>query len=112
MSYTMSHSGASGWLEPLKTYHFRLIQNIKRDPFEQYVSPDVTKPLLYFGGSRAAPGTAFMYDGLGIMPLGQQLWLKELESYQAYPPLQAPSTYNLTQVLEEVKKARQNNPDQ
>jgi hypothetical protein len=29
----------------------------------------------------AAPSTAFMYDGLGIMPLGQQLWLKELESY-------------------------------
>jgi arylsulfatase len=112
MYYTMSHSGAAGWLEPLKTYHFPLIQNIKRDPFEQYVSPDDTKSLLYFGGSLAAPSTAFMYDGLGIMPLGQQLWLMELESYQTYPPLQAASTYNLTQVLEEVKKAHQNNPDQ
>jgi Sulfatase len=49
-----------------------------------------TLSLLYFGGSLAAPSTAFMYDGLGIMPLGQQLWLKELESYQTYPPLQAP----------------------
>jgi hypothetical protein len=70
-----------------------------------------TKSLLYFGGTLAAPSTAFMYDGLGIMPLGQQLWLKELESYQTYPPLQAPKTYNLTQVIQEVKKMHNNNPD-
>jgi len=108
--YTMSQSGASGWLEPLKAWHFPLIQNIKRDPFEQNVTPDDTKSLLYFGGSLAAPSTAFMYDGLGIMPLGQQLWLKELQSYEKFPPLQAASSYNLSQVLEEVKKAHMNNP--
>jgi len=51
-----------------------------------------------------------MYDGLGIMPLGQQLWLKELESYLTYPPLQAPETYNLSQVIQEVKKMHGNNP--
>jgi len=45
-------------------WHFPLIQNIKRDPFEQNVSPNDTKSLLYFGGSLAAPSTAFMYDGL------------------------------------------------
>jgi arylsulfatase A-like enzyme len=108
--YTMSQGGAAGWLEPLKTYHFPLIQNIKRDPFEQYVSPDDTRSLLYFGGSLAAPSTAFMYDGLGIMPLGQQLWLKELESYVTYPPLQAASTYNLAQVIEQVKKMNESHP--
>ena len=53
-----------------------------------------------------------MYDGLGIMPLGQQLWLKELESYKTYPPLHSPASYNLTQILEEVKKAHQNNADE
>src|ERR1700752_3541704 len=42
-----------------------LVQNIKRDPFEQNVTPDDTKSLLYFGGTLAAPSTAFMYDGLG-----------------------------------------------
>jgi arylsulfatase A-like enzyme len=108
--YNMSQHGAAGWLEPLKAYHFPLIQNIKRDPFEQYVSPDDTKSLLYFGGSLAAPSTAFMYDGLGIMPLGQQLWLQHLESYAAFPPLQAPETYNLTQVLQQVKKAHESHP--
>jgi arylsulfatase A-like enzyme len=103
MYYTMSPSGAAGWIEPLKTTHFPLIQNIKRDPFEQFVSPDDTKSLMYFGGTLAAPSTAFLYDGLGIMPLGQQLWLKELESYATYPPLQAPETYNLGQVIQQVK---------
>jgi len=110
MYYTVAQKGAAGWLEPLTTWHFPLVQNIKRDPFEQFVDPTDTKSLLYFGGSLAAPSTAFMYDGLGIMPLGQQLWLKELESYLTYPPLQAPETYNLSQVIQEVKKMHGNNP--
>ena len=83
--YTMSQPRGAGWIEPLKTYHFPLIQNIKRDPFEQFVTPD-DESLLSFGGALAAPSTAFMYSGLGIMPLGQQLWFKELESYVTYPP--------------------------
>lgn len=110
MYYTMSEPGAAGWLEPLTNWHFPLIQNIKRDPFEQFVTPNDTKSLLYFGGSLAAPSTAFMYDGLGIMPLGQQMWLAELESYAKYPPLQSPSSYNLTQVLDQVKKMHANAP--
>jgi len=108
--YTMSEPGAAGWLKPLTAWHFPLIQNIKRDPFEQFVSPDDTKSLLYFGGSLAAPSTAFMYDGLAIMPLGQQLWLKELESYKTYPPMQSAETYNLGQVLNEVKKTNMHAP--
>jgi hypothetical protein len=111
MYYAVSPHGAAGWLEALSTPHFPLIQNIKRDPFEQFVDPNDTKSLLYFGGSLAAPSTAFMYDGLGIVPLGQQLWLKELDSYIKYPPLQAPETYNLTQVIQEVKKAHEQAPE-
>jgi hypothetical protein len=30
MYYTMSQAGAAGWLQPLVTYHFTLVQNIKR----------------------------------------------------------------------------------
>jgi hypothetical protein len=43
-----------------------------------------------------------------VLPIGQQLWLTELESYQKFPPLQAPESYNLSQVMEEVKKANAN----
>jgi arylsulfatase len=110
MYYKIAPGGAAGWLKPTTDWHFPLIQNIKRDPFEQNVSPDDTKSLLYFGGTLAAPSTAFMYDGLAIMPLGQQLWLTELESYITYPPLQAAETYNLGQVLQEVKRMHESHP--
>jgi len=30
---------------------------------------------------------------------------KELESYKQFPPLQAPETYNLTGILDAMKKA-------
>ena len=33
--YYGSEAGATGWLEPLIPYHFTLLTNLKRDPFEQ-----------------------------------------------------------------------------
>jgi hypothetical protein len=29
-----------------------------------------------------------------MLPLGQALWLNELESYKEFPPLQAPEAYS------------------
>src|SRR6516165_4444304 len=37
MYYTMSQPGAHGWIPPLIPLHWTLVQNIKRDPFEQAV---------------------------------------------------------------------------
>src|SRR4029453_11880464 len=37
MYYNMSQPGPEGWILPLVPFHFTLIQNIKRDPFEQAV---------------------------------------------------------------------------
>jgi hypothetical protein len=34
------------------------------------------------------------------------LWLKELETYIKFPPLQSPESYNLTQVMEQIKQQR------
>ena len=45
-----------------------------------------------------------------MLPVGQQLWLKELESYIEFPPLQDPETYNLVQVMAQVKKMAEQNP--
>ena len=56
------------------------------------------------GGALGAPSTAFQYDW-NMLPIGQQLWEKELMSYATYPPLQAPETYNLTGILDQMKKA-------
>jgi arylsulfatase A-like enzyme len=103
MYYTMSQPGPEGWILPLVPFHFTLVQNIKRDPFEQAVGID-QKTAMGVGGSLGAPATAFQYDW-NMLPIGQQLWLKHLMSYEKYPPLQHPESYNLSQVMEQVKKA-------
>ena len=114
MYYSMSPSGATGWFEPLETYHWTIVANIKRDPFEQTVGFGESKSAMGLGGALAAPTTAYLYDW-NMLPIGQQLWLKELESYKQFPPLQAPETYNLTQIENAMKgeghgTTRWNNP--
>ena len=101
MYYTMSQPGPAGWIMPLIPFHFTLVQNIKRDPFEQAVGVD-QKSALSLGGALAAPMTAFLYDW-NMLPIGQLLWEKELMSYKTFPPLQAPETYNLDGILKQVQ---------
>ena len=110
MYYTMSQPGPAGWIMPLIPFHFTLVQNIKRDPFEQAVGVE-QKTAMGFGGALAGPVTSYIYDW-NMLPIGQQLWLKELESYVTYPPLQQAESYNLTQVLEQVKKAQNGHPSE
>jgi arylsulfatase len=56
------------------------------------------------GGSLAGPFTAYVYDW-NMLPIGQALWLKELETYQKFPPMQDPASYNLSQVMDQLKKS-------
>jgi hypothetical protein len=101
MYYTLSQPGPAGWIMPLIPFHFTLVQNIKRDPFEQAVGID-QKSALSLGGAIAAPMTAFLYDW-NLLPIGQQLWLRWFETLKDFPPMQAPASYNLTQVMEQLK---------
>ena len=106
MYYAMSQPGPGGWIMPLVPFHFTLVQNIKRDPFEQAVGID-QKSALSLGGALAAPMTAFLYDW-NMLPIGQQLWLKWFETLKQFPPMQAPASYNLTQVMEQLKDTGKN----
>ena len=108
MYYTMSQPGPAGWIMPLIPFHFTLVQNIKRDPFEQAVGVD-QKTAMSIGGALGGPVTAFLYDW-NMLPIGQQLWLKHLETFEKFPPLQAPETYNLSGIMQEVKKATAQHP--
>ena len=101
MYYTMSQPGADGWILPLIPFHFTLVQNIKRDPFEQNVGI-AQKSAMAMGGALASPSTAFIYDW-NTLPIGQQLWMEWFETLKKYPPLQAPASYNLTQVMDQLK---------
>ncbi len=107
MYYSMSQSGAAGWIMPLVPFHFTLVQNIRRDPFEQAVGTE-QKTAMGLGGALGAPSTAFIYDW-NMLPIGQQLWLDWFHTLQEFPPLQKPASYNLTQVMQEVN-AHQSTP--
>jgi len=94
-------AGPAGWIIPLISFHFTLVQNIRRDPFEQTVGID-QKTAMGMGGALAAPATAFQYDW-NMLPIGQQLWMEWFETLKAFPPMQAPASYNLTQVMDQIK---------
>jgi arylsulfatase len=102
--FTMVSDNPAGFIAGALPYHWAQVVNIKRDPFETSVGSQY-KTLMGMGGTIGSPSTAYVYDW-NMLPIGQTLWLKELESYVAYPPLQDPASYNLDQVLQQVKQAK------
>jgi arylsulfatase len=102
--YTMVGAGPMDGLTGAVSYHWTQIANIKRDPFETTVGSD-GKSLLGMGGALAGPSTAYLYNW-NILPIGQLLWLTELESYKEFPPMQDPASYNLDSVLQQIKNAK------
>ena len=101
MYYTMMGSTSLASLGAATTFKWTQMDNIARDPFENAVG-DVEKSAMSAGGAIAAPMTAYQYDW-NLLPIGQLLWLKELESYNKFPPLQAPESYNLSSIYAQVK---------
>jgi len=108
--YTMMGSTGLAALNPATTFHWTQLQNIMRDPFENNVG-DEQKGALAAGGALAAPSTAYLYDW-NLLPIGQLLWQKELMSYVDFPPLQLAASYNLEQVLDQVRKMTEDHPSQ
>ena len=85
-------------------YTWTQVVNIKRDPFETSVG-EQQKTLFGIGGALAGPVTAYVYDW-NMLPIGQALWLKELQTYIDFPMLQNPASYNLDQVLQQIKEMK------
>ncbi len=102
--YAMAPSSATGGLLGVQSYHWTQVDNIKRDPFETAVGADQLT-LLGMGGALAAPSTAYIYDW-NLLPIGQMLWMKELMTYKQFPALQAPSSYNLDQIIQEMQESK------
>ncbi len=102
--FTMVSDAPTGFIAGPLPYHWAQVVNIKRDPFETSIGSQF-KTLIGVGGSIGSPSTAYIYDW-NMLPIGQALWLKELESYREFPPMQDPASYNLEQVVQQVKNAR------
>src|SRR5262252_3991829 len=105
MYYTMVPTGPVSAMLGAQSYAWTMVNNIMRDPFEIAGGVDDVKTTMAIGGALASPSTAYLYDW-NMLSLGQLLWLRELESCKEYPPLQAPESYNLDQVVEQVRASR------
>ena len=102
--FSIANESDFGFLYGPKSQFMAGVVNLKRDPFETTWG-DFRKAGGWVMGSLAAPSTAYLYDW-NMLPIGQLLWLKELESYKAFPPLQAPESWNLDQVMAQVRSAK------
>jgi arylsulfatase A-like enzyme len=100
--FAMVSDDPAGFIAGVMPYSWAQVVNIKRDPFETSIGQQY-KTLMGMGGVLAGPYTAYLYDW-NMLPIGQSLWLHELETYQTYPPMQDPASYNLSQVMNELKK--------
>jgi len=104
MYFAIAPETATGFVVPgVQTQFVAGMINLKRDPFETGMG-EWKKANFWMAGALAGPVTAYIYDW-NLLPIGQALWLTELESYKAFPPLQDPASYNLDQVMEQLKKA-------
>ena len=108
MYFGMVSQDPAGAFAGVIPYSWTQVVNIKRDPFEASIGSH-TKTLFGFGGALAAPATAYVYDW-NMLPIGQALWLKELETYVKFPPLQTPAAYNLDQVMKQVQEMKVSSP--
>ena len=107
--FAMVSDDPAGFISGVMPYHWSQVVNIKRDPFETSLGQQY-KTLFGMGGALAGAVTGYVYDW-NMLPIGQALWLKELETYKTFPPMQDPASYNLDQVMAQLKKP-QSHPSQ
>ncbi|CAN5633352.1 arylsulfatase [soil metagenome] len=108
--YAMAGETPAGSFAPPTPYKWTQVQNILRDPFEAAVGED-QKTLQSVGGALGGPTSAYAYNW-NLLPIGQMLWEKELMSYKDYPPLQQAASYNLDQILQQMKEMGHRHPSQ
>ncbi|KRE02311.1 arylsulfatase [Bosea sp. Root381] len=102
--FAMVSDSPAGFISGVLPFHWAQIVNIKRDPFETSIGSQY-KTLMGMGGTIGSPSTAYVYDW-NMLPIGQALWMKELLSYKDFPPMQDPASYNLDQVIDQIKNAK------
>jgi arylsulfatase A-like enzyme len=102
--FAMVSDSPAGFISGVLPLHWAQVVNIKRDPFETAIGSQY-KTLMGLGGTIGSPSTAYVYDW-NMLPIGQALWLKELQSYKDFPPMQDPASYNLEQVIQQIKNTK------
>ena len=88
MYFAMVSDAPAGFITGVLPYHWTQVVNIKRDPFETSVGQQI-KTLFGHGRRACRTVTAYVYDW-NMLPIGQALWLKELETYIDVPAAAGP----------------------
>ena len=107
MYFTMSQPGPAGWLHArCVPFHFTLVQNIKRDPFETGGRHRPEGGLEPGRRARRAGDRLSCTTGTCCPSASSCGWRSSM-SYKKYPPLQAPaSPTTSSRILEQLKKHR------
>src|SRR5262249_3547853 len=74
-----------GFAKGVQPQSMAAVINLKRDPFETSWGHWM-KAGFGISGALAGPFSANIYDW-NMLPIGQELWLKELETYKQFPPI-------------------------
>ena len=104
MYFAMVSDAPAGFIAGVVPYHWTQVVNIKRDPFETSIGSQIQDAHGY--GRRARCTVHRLLYDWNMLPIGQALWLKELETYIEFPPMQDPASYNLDQVMQQVKNMK------
>ena len=104
MYFAMVSDAPAGFITGVLPYHWTQVVNIKRDPFETSIGEQIKTLDRPWAVRSPRRSTAYVYDW-NLLPIGQALWLKELETYIPFPPLQDPASYNLSGILKQVQAA-------
>ena len=108
MYFGMVPQDPTGFITGVQPFSWTQVVNIKRDPFETSIG-DFSKTMFGVGGALGGPVTAYVYDW-NMLPIGQSLWLTELATYNEFPPLQNPASYNLDDVIKQVENMKVSSP--
>ena len=85
-------------------YHWTLVDNIKRDPFEQAVGRRPKIAPWAWRRTWLHQSTAYMYDW-NMLPIGQQLWAEGVETYRDVPASASPGELQPERHPEQEMKA-------
>ena len=106
MYFTIAPETATGFNVPgVQTQFAAGVVNLKRDPFETGIG-EWKKANFWVRGRARCAGRRLRYTTGTCCRSARRLWLKELETYVKYPPMQEPASYNLEQVMDEIKNMK------
>ena len=82
-----------------------LTVSVRKSTLNRLFILTIRKTFLGDGDALTAPSRGFIYDW-NLLPIGQLLWLKKLETHRTFPSPRTPASYPLDQVIAAMQDAK------